>query len=156
MLAASCSPSSATKHGAWTRMLAGPGSSRQAGNLLDLRSSVTRTNASGRTNFSAARLHAFSIVFQHDLLFVTAVFGPRRSTYPCKLPFSGCLRRLNLAQHLSFSRFPKGKRKPPCSVLWLEDKEHGGSAQSDKASLKQTQLPPLCSYQSSFILQLLE
>lgn len=121
---------------AWsiTRMPAGPGSSWHAGNLLDFTSSVTRTNASGRTNFSAARLHAFSIVFQHDLLFVTAEFSPRCSTYPCKLPFSGCWRRLNLAQHLSSSRFPKGKQKTPCSGLQLEDEGHG--AQSGTASFK--------------------
>lgn len=123
-------------HWAWsiTRMPSGPGSSWHAGNLLDFTSSVTRTNASGRTNFSAARLHAFSIVFQHDLLFVTAEFSPRCSTYPCKLPFSGCWRRLNLAQHLSSSSFPKGKQKTPCSGLQLEDEGHG--AQSDTASFK--------------------
>lgn len=74
-------------HQAWsmTRMPTGLGSSWHKGNLLDFRSSLSRTNASGRTNFSAARQHAFSIVFQHVLLFATAVFSPRFSTYPCKL-----------------------------------------------------------------------
>ena len=117
-------------------MLTGPGRSWHAGHLLDFRSSFTRTNASGRTNFSAARLHAFSIVFQHDLLFVTAVFSCTCSTYPCKLPVSGCQRRLNLAQHLSSSRFPKGKQKTPCSGLQLEGEGCGDSAQSDTASLE--------------------
>lgn len=66
-------------------MPTGLGSSWHKGNLLDFRSSLSRTNASGRTNFSAARQHTVSIVFQHVLLFATAVFSPRCSTYPCKL-----------------------------------------------------------------------
>lgn len=90
-------------------MPTGPESSWHTGNLLGFRSSVARTSASGITNFSAARLHAFSVVIQCDLLFVTAVLSPRCSTYPCKFPFSGCQRKLNLAQAFVFFKvFLKG------------------------------------------------
>lgn len=57
-----------------------PGGSWHTGNLADFRSSASRTNVSGRTSSSAARQHTFSIVFQHVLVFVTAVFSPRCST----------------------------------------------------------------------------
>lgn len=130
----SCSPDSATEHRSMTRMPSGPGSSQHTGNLLDFRSSVARTNASGRTNFSAARLHAFSIVFQHDLLFVTAMFSSSFHIPLQKLPFSGCWKTLSLAQHLSSSRFLKDKQNPLGSGLQVEHEGHGGSAQLYTAS----------------------
>lgn len=124
-LAASCSPFPAP------RMCAGHGYRWCAWSLLDFRSSVTRTNASGWPRLSAARWHALSIVFQHDLLFVFSpyCFQPQVLHIPVS---SFAL----AAQGYWKTKQNKQTKKPPYSWLWLEKGRHGGSAQSHRASLK--------------------